>query len=86
MPRCTGPGPCPTGARGLVGERNEVYGFERIGTSRGLVAEEPRGWCEAINERGVLLAEAAVSRWDFDTGWERRPVFQAEGRPCTGTQ
>lgn len=64
-----------------MGERNEVYGFERIGTSRGLVAEEPRGWCEAINERGVLLAEAAVSRWDFDIGWERRPVFQAEGRP-----
>lgn len=70
----------------MVSERNEAYGLERIMTYRGLVAEEPRGWCEAVSERSVFLAEAAMSRWDFDIGWGRRPVFQAEGRPCAGTQ
>lgn len=88
MPRYTGPGPCPTGACGSVSERNEAYGFESIRTSRGLVAEEPRGWgwCEAISERSVFLAKAAMSRWDCDIEWGRRPIFQAEDRPCAGAQ
>lgn len=50
-----------------MGGRNEAYGLERIRTSRGPMAEEPDGWCGVISGSEVLLAGAAVSRWDFDT-------------------
>lgn len=43
------------------------------------MAGQPDGRCGVIRESSALLAGAAVSRWDCDTGQGGRPVFQAEG-------
>ena len=74
------PGACP------VGGRNETDGSERVRTSWGPMAGQPDGRYGVISGSDALLAGAAASRWDYDTGRGRRPVFQAEGVPSARTQ